>query len=153
MKASLIFVAFSLSLWAQSAGGAAAPDLRGDLQTLRAGAPASAALARQVGAHILMLAESTHEPKAVTVGQLSESLVTALAGHSPAQADLDRLAEDVAQTMHSAGTSTSGFAQTVQDFEKRLQRAGVPAVRARLVAASLQRVGREVRGAEGAPVR
>jgi hypothetical protein len=150
--ARLSFLAFSLSLFAQSPGGAA-PDLRGDLQNLRAGAPATPALTRQVGTHILLFAERTHEPKSSTLQQFSESLVTALAGHSAAQTDIDRLAADIEQTMRSAGTSTIAFEQTIQDFEKRLQRAGVSAVRSHLVASNLEHIGREVRGPEGAPVR
>ena len=155
MKAALFsLLTISLSLSAQSVGGvSAAQELKGDLQSLRGGAPPVAAFSRQVGTHILLLAEKTHEPTAPTLARFSDSLVGALAGHVPAQEDLDRLAGDIQQTLQSAGTSTIGFTETIKDFERRLVRAGVPAIRAHLVATNLERVGREVRGPEDAPVR
>jgi hypothetical protein len=148
MKAAVLsFVAISLCLSAQTSGG-----LKSDLQSLRTGAPATPALAQQVGAHILVLAEETHEPKFPTLKQFSESLVSALAGHSFGQEDLDRLAGDIQQTVQSAGTSTIGFEETIQDFEKRLMRTGVKSARAHLVASNLERLGREVRGPDDRPV-
>ncbi len=150
MKAALFLLALSLCLSAQSVG--TAPGINSDLQSLRAGASPTPAFTRQVGAHILMLAERTHEPKPPTLQRFSESLVAALAGHSPAREDIDRLAGDIEEVLQSAGTSTAGFQQTIQDFEKHLMRAGVPAVRSHLVASNLEHIGREVRGPEDAPV-
>ncbi|HTX37188.1 MAG TPA: hypothetical protein VME43_19295 [Bryobacteraceae bacterium] len=151
MKAALLLLALSLCLSAQSVG--AAPGLNSDLQSLRAGARPTPAFTRQVVAHILLLAERTHEPQAPTLQQFSESLVAALSGHSPAREDIDRLAGDIEEVLQSAGTSTAGFEQTIQDFEKHLMHAGVPAVRSRLVASNLEHIGREVRGPEGVPVK
>jgi hypothetical protein len=139
----------SLCLWAQSG----AQMLKGDLQGLRSGAAATPALTRQLNAHVLLLAEKTHEPKSTTVQQFVGSLVGAVAGHSLSQEDLDRMAGDIQQALQSAGTSTAGFEETIQNFERRLMRVGVPAVRSHLVASSLERIGREVRGPEGAPAR
>jgi hypothetical protein len=55
--------------------------------------------------------------------------------------------------MQSAGTSTVGFLNVVGDFKSQLARSGVPDVQAGLVSEGLERVGKEVRGPEGAPVR
>jgi hypothetical protein len=157
MKAAVLsFLALSLCLAAQSVDGgdaAATQGLKSDLQSLRTSGAQAETMSRQVGMHMLLLAEKTHEPKAPTLQRFSESLVGALAGHAVMQEDIDRLAGDIAQTMQSAGTSTIGFEETVKDFEKRLMRAGVQAIRAHLVASNLERVGREVRGPEGFPAR
>lgn len=149
MKASVGFVALSLCLWGQSGG----QGLKGDLESLRTGAAATPALTHQLGAHLLLLAEKTHEPSSSTIGRFADSLVGAVAGHALSREDVGRLALDIQQTLQSAGKSTAGFEETIQDFEKRLMRAGVPAVRSHLAASNLERIGREVRGPEDTPVR
>ncbi len=152
MKVALLsLLTFSLSLSAQPVSGREA--LETDLQYLHRPAPITPEFIGQVGTHILMMAQKTHAPKAPTVQQFAQGLVTALAGHSPAQHETDGMAADIEQTLQSAGTSTVGFEGAVRDFERRLMRAAVPAVRAHLVASSLERIGREVRGPEDAPVK
>ena len=149
MKVSAALLAVALSVWGQSA----VQGLRSDLESLRTGTPATPAVTRQLGSHLALLAERTHEPSAATVALFADSLAGALAGHALTAETIERLAGDMQQTLQSAGKSTSGFADTVQDFERQLMRLGVPAVRSHLVASNLERIGREVRGPEDAPVK
>jgi len=148
MKATVLGLIGLSFLFAQTGTDA----LKGDLRSLRGGASASVS-SRQMSAHILAMAEGTHEPKAATVQQFADSLVSALAGHAPAQEELDAIAADIESAMHSAGKATSGVEATTQDFEKQLMKAGVQSMRAHLVASNLERVGKEVRGPADAPAR
>jgi hypothetical protein len=136
--AVLSFLAIALCLSAQS------PGLKSDLQALRTGAPATPELTRQVSAHIRQLAQRSHEPSAATLDQFAGNLVAALAGHRPSEQDADGLIADIGQAMHSA--STAGLDDAVKDFERRLMRAGVSAVRAHLTASNLERLGKESSG-------
>ena len=145
-----LFLAIPLCVWAQADLQA----LKNDLQALRtANTPTSkTALAKQVGSHIMLLAEKTHEPKWTTLQQLANGMVYALAGRAVEREDLDAMAGAIQRVMQSAGTSTIGFVETVEDFEKRLAKAGVAASRAHDVASALERVGKEVQGPEDTPV-
>jgi len=153
MRKTALFLAAIPMLWAQSAGDRdPLQALKRDLQALRT-APDLAAMATRLRADMLLLAEKTHEPKVPTLHQFARDVGEALAGRTVAPEDLDRLAADIQHVMQSAGTSTVGFWETVRDFEERLAKAGASANRAAQAAAALERVGQEVRGPEGFPVR
>jgi len=156
MKAALLgFLAISICLSAQPVSGRdaspAAQDLKGDLQSLRAGARSTPEFIHQLSGHVLLLMDKAHQPKAPSVEQFAQSLATALSGHSFSQNDIDGLAADMERALRAPGASLSAFEQTVKDFERRLMRAGVPPARARLVASSLERLAKEVRGPEDTP--
>jgi hypothetical protein len=148
--ALLTFVTMSLGLAAQTLTTQA---LKSDLLSLRAAAPDTRPLKRQVGMDILSLAEKTHEPALSTLQAFTDSLVDALAGQALSAEDVDQLAGEIERTLQSAGTSTIGFQETVRDFEKQLIRVGVKSPRSHMVATSLERLGKEVRGPEGFPAR
>ena len=152
-----LWMAIPLSLAAQSMSGrealAGRLGLKSDLKGLAAVRTATPATKRQVGTHILLLAEKTHEPSATALQQFSGSLVEALAGRPLAAEDIDTLADWIEQVLESAGTSTVAFEETIEKFEKRLAKIGVPAARSHLVAVDLERIGKEVRGPEDFPVK
>jgi hypothetical protein len=149
MKAAVLSLALALDLSAQSP----VERLKSDVQVLRERSAATPAMMRQVSGHISLLAEKTHEPKAPTLQQFTNNLVYALAGHPLTPEESGGLCADIEHVMQSAGTSTRIFSDTVEDFEKRLTAAGVPATRAHDVASDLERVGKEVRGPEDTPVK
>ena len=126
--------------------------LKDDLQALRKGAPATPDLARQMGTHMLLMAEKSDEPSAATLRQFCETLAGSLSGRVMGPSEIEGLATDIRQTLESAGTSTIAFQDTIRDFEWRLRRVSVAAARAHLAASLLERVGREVRGPEDTPV-
>jgi hypothetical protein len=126
--------------------------LQSDLRATGA-STASAALSSQVSTHILAMAETTHQPNAATVQPLANELVYAVAGRGLSSEDIDAIVRDVRAVMQSAGTTSQGFGDTVQDFENRLIQAGVPPARAHEIAADLERVGKEVRAPEATTVK
>jgi hypothetical protein len=125
--------------------------LQADLFSLRGG-PQPAQLQQRVD-HIFALAERTHEPKRASVEGFANSLANALKGRSLTRASTAGIANVITRVMQSAGTSTVGFFNVVGEFKSQLARSWVPDVQAGLVSEGLERVGKEVRGPEGAPVR
>jgi len=126
--------------------------LTDDLLALSAKSP-DPQVREQLVDHTFLVAESTHEPKRATVQTLVSELAMALAGRPLSRSQAAQLAGGIVYIMQSAGTSTSGFFDVVNQFRSRLSGIGVMTLRAQAVAAQLERMGREVRGPEDVPVR
>jgi hypothetical protein len=149
MKAAVLSLVLALGLSAQ----APIEKLKGDLQSLHSAGSVTPTFTRQLGTHILLMAEKTHEPAAPTLRQFCENLVNALSGRVLKKEEIDGLVADIQHTMQSAGTSTIEFMEKVQDFQTRLTKAGVSEPFAQLVAANLKQIGREVQGPEDTPLK
>jgi hypothetical protein len=155
-RALLGLFTISFCLSAQSPAGrdasTALEPLKNDLQALRTGASFTTPFVRQFGKDILALSEKTHEPSAAAVQEFANGLAAALGGHALKTEEIDGFARAIESVLQSAGTSTVGFEQTVDDFEKKLMKAGVRALESHQVASSLERVGKQVRGPDDFPV-
>lgn len=156
MKAILLMVAaLAVCIPGQSQDrslSAARQALTDDLLSLSGKSPAPQ-LREQLVDHTFLVAESTHEPKRATVQSFVNELAMALAGRPLARVQAAQLAGEIVYVMQSAGTSTSGFFDAVNQFGGRLSAIGVSPLRAKSVAAQLERMGREVRGPDDFPVR
>jgi hypothetical protein len=156
MKAVVLLVA-ALAMCApgQSQDGrgvAARQALRDDLISL-SGKSNTSQLKQQLLDHTFLLAEPTHEPVRATAQSFVNELADALASRPLAPSRAAGLAEGITLVMQSAGTSTSGFLDVVSEFKRHLLGIGVTAAQAHSVATRLERMGMEVRGPEGVPVR
>jgi hypothetical protein len=121
----------------------------------------SSASESQVSAHIMLLAEKTHEPSRPAVEQFARDLITwsrlsTVRSSSPAslpERQADALVAEIDSVLKSAGTSTVGFRDHVARFETIMLAAGSPQPAAHKLAAQLEAVGKQVRGPEDTPVR
>jgi hypothetical protein len=123
----------------------------------------------QVSAHIMLLAEKTHEPLPSAVEQFARALIVSLRlatvpssglalvrPLSPAslpERQANALVAEIDSVLKSAGTSTVGFRDHVARFETIMLAVGSSQLAAHKLAAQLEAIGKQVRGPEDAPVR
>jgi len=114
----------------------------------------------QVAAHIMLLAEKTHEPSGSAVERFARDLIwsqLAKVGASRRAPLLERQADalvaEIDSVLKSAGTSTVGFRDHVARFETIMRTVGSPQPAAHQLATQLEAIGRQVRGPEDTPVR
>ncbi|SPF38012.1 exported hypothetical protein [Candidatus Sulfopaludibacter sp. SbA4] len=114
----------------------------------------------QVAAHIMVLAEKTHEPARSAVEQFARDLIwsrlATVRSSSPAalqEPQADSMVAEIDSVLKSAGTSTLGFHDHVGQFEKIMLTVGTPQSTAHKLAAELEIIGRQVRGPEDTPIR
>lgn len=106
----------------------------------------------QVASHLRQLAEKTHEPSETAVNSLAKDLRQALANRGVHDPDVSRLVMEIEAIFKSAGTSTSGFLQHLEDFQRGLISMGVQPAVAERTSKSLEAIGRQVRGPEDTPL-
>lgn len=125
----------------------------------------------QVSAHIMLLAEKTHEPSRPDVVQFARDLIVwsrsaTVRPSSPASSlylgagraglperQANALVAEIDSVLKSAGTSTVGFRDHVTRFETIMLAVGSPKPTAHKLAAQLEAIGKQVRGPEDFPVR
>jgi len=102
---------------------------------------------------IMALAEAGHRPSRTSVATLARELTEALSGRKFPTAAANQLANSIIGVLHSAGTATAEFRQSISRFEKTLSGIGVSATATQTIARRLTEVGKEVRGPEDTPLR
>jgi hypothetical protein len=123
-----------------------------DLASLTTANPTSQ-LKQRLADDIMVLAEKPHQPPRTLVQWFANDLASALAGKRVTNQKLFRqLAADIQKTLQSAGTSTSGFHETVNQAETVLIALGLNTLQANGLARKLKAIGDRVRGPEDIPV-
>jgi hypothetical protein len=128
--------------------------LKADLLSLTASSE------NQIAAHMMLMAEKTHEPSRAVVEQFARDLVRSrLSPFHPAnpvpipETRVDALVAEIDSIFKSAGTSTVGFHEHVEKFERVMINIGTTQSTAHKLAATLETIGRQVRGPEDTPAR
>jgi hypothetical protein len=106
---------------------------------------------QQAAEDIMALSEKAHQPPRTLVQEFADDLTNALAGKSGADRKLVRqlamqelvrqLATDILKVLQSAGTSTAGFHETVDDAQEALTGLGVSTPQAQKLASLLRAIG------------
>lgn len=134
------------------ANASAVRKLNSTLLTLKDGTSRSA-VGRQLAADIAAVADPDHRPSQNHVKVLADDLATALPAGDLRADLLSRVTTPIVEVLHSAGTSTIGFHESVSRAERALVSMGVAAPQARSIAERLKAIGMQVRGPEDSPAR
>jgi hypothetical protein len=150
MKCVSCLLLVAATLAAQDAS--AVRRLNSTLLTLKDGASRSS-VGQQLAADIASVADPDHRPSPKNIRQLADDLTASLSVGSLRVDLLSGVTTPIVEVLHSAGTSTVGFHESVSRAEKSLASLGVPAPQAKHIAESLRAIGMQVRGPEDTPVR
>lgn len=134
------------------AAAAASRKLNATLMSLRDGA-SRFSVGQQFAADLASVADPDHRPLAKNVKNLADELTAAVSAGSVRFDLLPQVTAPIIAVLHSAGTSTSGFYESVEQAERALTSMGVAAPKARNIAGILKAIGMQVRGPEDFPAR
>ncbi len=101
---------------------------------------------------IMALAEQAHPPARTLVQEFASNLTIELIPRGyPVRRLVRQLTSDIQMVLQSAGTSTAGFHEAVDDAQKVLVALGVSTPAAQNLASLLRNIGGQVRGPEDMP--
>jgi hypothetical protein len=101
---------------------------------------------------IMALAEQAHPPARTLVQEFANNLTSELIPRGyPVRRLVRQLTTDIQKVLQSAGTSTAGFHEALDDAQKVLVALGVSTPAAQNLASLLRNIGEQVRGPEDMP--
>ena len=105
----------------------------------------------KIAADLKALSEKTHEPTGLAVAVFAQDLAGVMRQPKVVDSHVPRLAAEIDAVFKSAGTSTAGFFDHIQNFKTILIEMGVPKSQADKPSRDLEIIGRQVRGPEDTP--
>jgi hypothetical protein len=107
----------------------------------------------RINKDILSLSEESHRPSMYLVTVFTSRLTDALIGRPLPASHAAAMATAIDTVLHSAGLGTWKFKEAISSLEAALQSTGASPVAVKKAATALERIGKEIRGPEGMPIR
>jgi len=111
------------------------------------------AASTKIVADLRVLSEKTHEPTDLALAFFAQDLAGLMRQPKVVDSHVPRLVGEIDAVFKSAGTSTAGFFDHIQNFKTILIEMGVPRGLVDKPARDLETIGRQVRGPEDTPAR